>query len=394
MSQIQFSTNDTSTWAERYGNGGDGPYTLSAPATYAPTKTTGYGTAAASVITVVSTAGFSAGDIIAIQQTRDSSLHGVWQLNSIASVGSGVLNLTYPLVSSFVDSGDDLCQIIKIPQYGDVNINSTLTLNSFSATAGGGFGVILSSTIIQGSSGILDGNGKGFQAGPADAGGGPGYARQGYSYIDNVVSYAKAANEGAGGGGERWAGGAAGGGGAGHSGTGTTGVTYGGADEAGIGGGSYGIANLTTIHQGSGGGAGGGDSDNPAAFTGGAGGAGGGIWILIAPEIDLTGITVRVNANNGQSMGTGGDHGGGGGGGSGGSVLVKGNNIVLGTSKATAAAGTGGTGSGAGGNGTTGRIAVFYASSVTGTTAPTYDSNQDDILIPLVAGTKNRFYFM
>jgi hypothetical protein len=153
-----------------------------------------------------------------------------------------------------------------------------------------------------------------------------------------------------------------------------------------LAGASYGQANLVKINPGSGGGAGGGDSDSPASFTGGAGGKGGGVWVLLAPRIDLSSLTVRVNGGDGANGGEGGDIGGGGGAGSGGSILLKGYIIVLGTNKATASGGTGGTGSGDGGNGAVGRIAVYYGKSVSGSTTPSYSGYQDDILKPILGG--------
>lgn len=381
MAKVQFALDDTTPWAEEYGDGSDGDLDVSSPGSYSPTKTTGY-YSDTDELTVNDNSSFSIGDIVLIHQTRDSALYGEWMLNVVTAKPSGKLTLKYALTQTFVDSGDDLCQIIKVPQYKTVTIDDTYTLNTFSATTGGGVAIIMANKAI-GGSGTIYGLGKGFQGAPTGVGGGPGYEQQGYSYADNVIDYGASANEGAGGGGKKWAGGGAGGGGGSHGGSGNSGQTFGGADDPGDPGNTYGQADCERINPGSGGGAGGGDADNPAAFTGGAGGRGGACLILIAPQVDISSLTINLNGAVGTSRGTGGDNGGGGGGGSGGACLIKGDIVTLGTNKVTVAGGDGGTGASgteSGGDGGTGRIAVQYGSEISGSTSPSYDETNDPIL--------------
>lgn len=382
MAQLQIRSDDTIQWAEGYGNGQDGDLTISGATNYSPTKTTGTYNAA-KVMDVASNASFSVGEIVLIHQTRHGSIAGTWQLNKITSKPTSQLGFKYDLVSSsFSSSGDNVCQIIKIPQYRTVNINAAYTLPEWDDSNGGSIGIILANTIIQGS-GSLNGDGKGFKGAVQDAGGNSGTGLAGESYADNTSPSGGANNEGGGGGGERWAGGGGGGGGGAHAANGTHGneTSDGSATTGGDGGASYGQANLVKIYPGSGGGAGGGDSDNPAVFTGAPGGDGGGAWILIAPQIDLESMTITNDGANGTSRGTSGDNGGGGGGGAGGSALIKGDIVKLGTNRVGVALGSGGAGFKSGGDGAVGRIAVEYGSKLTGSTTPSANTFENTSLV-------------
>jgi hypothetical protein len=139
-----------------------------------------------------------------------------------------------------------------------------------------------------------------------------------------------------------------------------------GARAGGGGGGTYGDAELTNLFFGSSGGRGG---ENTG--TSGNGGDGGGIVYIAADTVTVTG-GIQSNGANG---GSGSTIAGGGGGGAGGSIKLVGNTLTMGSSIVTASGGTGSTVTFKGGNGGSGRIASYYASSISGTTSPTYDSN-------------------
>ena len=108
------------------------------------------------------------------------------------------------------------------------------------------------------------------------------------------------------------------------------------------------------------------------------GSAGGGMLCMFSKDIDLTGITINLNANittanNETSGGTG----------SGGSCLIKCVNATLGTNKITATSPQPPSTTWSGGRGATGsvgRINVDYSGSITGTTNPTLSSRLDSTI--------------
>lgn len=246
--------------------------------------------------------------------------------------------------------------------------------NGSSGAAGGGAGY--ENLTYQGGNGYCGGGG-----GTGVAGSGLGSASQG----------------GSGGGGKVIGGG--GGGGYGTYGTGGTSrgvagnnggpntsgngsvATY----ASGGGGGTYGDANLTDLFFGAAGGAGG-DYSTADTVGSGAGGDGGGIVYIAGNSVTVSGFLQNGGNNGNAYSGTcdsAGDYTGGGGGGAGGSIKVAGNTVDFGTAKTTSSAGTGGIGcengaagaTNAGGAGGSGRIAVSYATSIAGSTSPTYTSS-------------------
>ncbi len=85
---------------------------------------------------------------------------------------------------------------------------------------------------------------------------------------------------------------------------------------------------------------------------------------------------IKSDGGNGTSSGNSSlDRGGGGG--AGGSILLKGQALILGTSKITAAAGSN---ADTGGPGAVGRIHADYSGSISGSTSPTLDSTLDPSL--------------
>lgn len=247
---------------------------------------------------------------------------------------------------------------------GGGNADASATTDGAGGGGGGGYG---------GGGGGGGGGGDGTIPGSGGTGGTTGVGAGGGGSGGNITAGA-GGNAGSAGGGTAdlaLAGGWARTGQGGH-GDMTVADTVGGG--GGGGGGQYGYADLATrICFGSGGG-GGGDHDN-GSLVGQPGGAGGGIIFIAADSVSNSG-TIRANGGNGTSTT---DRRGAGGGGSGGSILIHANSVTN-SATLTATGGSGGAGSGVatnpgggGGAGGVGRIRI-EATSITGTTNPTYFS--------------------
>lgn len=242
-----------------------------------------------------------------------------------------------------IDTNNQKVMLQRVPNYTTVTISSgyTLTGNNWDGLKGGVIFFRATGTVTV--SGSISATGIGYT-------GGPGYGGWTSYQGESISGYgilSTNANIGGGGGGAYNAGGGAGGG------YGTNGSTSG----SSIGGGTYGIADLSKIYLGSGGGGGGWSYSTGCACytTHGPGGRGGGIIIIKANSISISGTI--VSGTTGASDG--------GGSGSGGSILLSANSLVLGSSLVTAS------GSGSG------RIRVEYRDSLSGTTSPTASTNTD-----------------
>ena len=354
MAQIQFRSDDTTTWSESFGDGSDGALTISTNTTDSTTNTTCSGNSGSTTLTVGDSSGFVNGNLVLIHQSRNGGDGaGVWQLNKIQS-GGGTTTWTmkYALTNNYVTTA----QVYLLKQYSSVTVNSgiTLTSSAWNGTKGGIVAFLCKGTITV--------TGKITTGGPG-SGGGYSIAATGYRGNLAVSSQNGVQGEGT----------------AGAGGTISTSAN-------GNGGGGGGSQSSPNWHGGGGGyadaggngpnGSGGGIVGAAGAVTanGGHGGYGGGIIVLIGITITVTG-QILADGTDGQ---VGGDANGGGGGGSGGSILFKGTNITLGTGLATAVGAAAGTNSaGAAGQG---RIHADYQNSISGTTAPALDSRQDSSL--------------
>lgn len=375
---LQFSSNDTVRWAEKFGNKSGGDHDYSGTGVFDNAKTTFTGTETHSTGTVGSNSGFSIGDIVLIHQSRDGGDGaGVWQLNKITNISSNTFTFKYPLQHDFGTTA----QIIRVIQHKDITISGNYGVSGWDGSTGG-IAVLMGNSVS--GSGTLNLNGLGYRG--ATTGGGSGSSDSNVRSFQGEGTlgggnYLHAANGNGGGGssGSGSDGGNSGGGGGNANAGGNGGAGQG---SAGIGGTSAGNEELTTLVFGGGGGKGRGEKNGSG--TGGNGGNGGGILIIIAREIDLSGMTiVRSNGANGNN---GGGSAGGGGGGAGGSILLKGQNINVGTGKITASGSTGGSAGGGdgtagqtGGGGSVGRIRAEYSKSFSGTTSPTASTAQDKV---------------
>lgn len=346
MAQRQFRTDDTSTWADRFGTGSDGAYAPST-GTDAPIDSACTGTINTTSLSATN-ASFATGQLILIHQSRGTGA-GQWELNKISSYVAGTITLAYSLVFGYVSGA----QVLVMPQYSSGNIAGgvTLTGKAWNGTVGGIYAKFCNGTFTV--TGTLTASGIGFVGGIGTNNSNIfGYTGEGTTGAS--VANSSSANGNGGAGGKAGAGGGnPGGGGNGTAGTGTSGTS--------------GNAGLTLMTFGGGGGGYG--MDNP---TGETGQSGAGIVLIIAKTTTITGSISGLGTNALTNSAAG----------AGGSVLLKGQAITLGPSLVTATGGTGGRGTGG-----VGRIHADYSSTLTGTTNPTADTTLD----PTLADTGGSF---
>lgn len=377
-----------------FGTGVDGALTISASATQTLTDETCTGTADATALTAGGTS-LANGDVVMIHQTRGTGA-GQWEINKVAS-GGGSVNLVMSTALHYSYASG--AQVIKIPQYTDVTVNSSQTWSAKEWDGSiGGFLVFAANGTVT-ISGTLSGDAKGFLQGasPGETSGtANGFRGEGTSG-DNQTRQT-GSNGNGGGGGTAPAGGwyGAGGGGGGHAAAGTDGQRIDANATFGSGGSTGGDANLASMVFGGAGGAGASDYEaNSATAYGGPGGDGGGGIVIFGKTIaSPNSLTADgQDGGNAEYAPDGGaasnPHGGGGGAGAGGSILICGYTVNVGTDKFTVTGGTGGTPSRSennfGGAGAKGRIAVYYGLSLTGTISSslygTYTNAQDTSLV-------------
>ena len=263
-------------------------------------------------------------------------------------------------------------QVLRVPQYQNVTAQDGgwLTPHPWDGSTGGILAFRAQTQLTVQGAGHIGSSAKGYRGGavPAFVDG-----NQGESYFGNG-SQAIAENGGGGGGAKTNAAdrpGSAGGGGYGTPGTDGT-VEADPGQYSGVGGRSYGTADLSTLAFGSGGGSG---DDVSGGGSGGDGGIGGGAIFIAAPTFNVAGEIQSVGSNGGQ--GHSGYHGGGGGS-AGGSILLQGNTISIGQ-PLIAYGGIGAQGINVptkGGDGGMGRIRVEYCGTFTGQANPPASTHQ------------------
>lgn len=380
----QFKKTDTSLWTEGFGTGKDGSLTLTTTSEFkvanSPFTTnanafgTFTGTSGNTSGSVNDAWGFwtdyvSVGDYVLIHQTQGNNpVWGKWELNvitgGIPTVGSSsTLTLKYPLENTYAAN----TQIIKIPQFSSVNINSgaVLTQSFWNGATGGIVAFFCNGTTTV--NGQISTNIRGFRGGAGRDFGSTSFTGENYANT-GLQQTSNSFNGGGGADGDNGAGRGASGGGGGNGTAGTSGGTEGGSAVGGTGGttASY-DENTVAIF---GGGGGGGSRTGSGAYP--AGGPGGGIIFIFSKDLVING-TVDSNGGQGQTSGDGG-----GGGGAGGAILFKAITATLGTNIAA----VGSVGGYQGGTGGAGLIHLDYASTYTGTTNPTLSATQDSSLYP------------
>jgi len=361
-----------------FGDGGDGPLTISADTTETPVDASCSGTISTTSLSATNVS-FATGQKILIHQSRGTGA-GNYEINEISAYTAGTITTTTPLIYTYTDSGASQAQVRVLKQYSSVTIDSTktYTAKAWTGDVGGIIGWLCNGTTTI--TGSVNATGKGYCNDGEGATSPWGYQGEGTTGAGASSALANAANGNGGGAGVDTANRAAGGGGNGTAGTQ-------GGNTGGDGGSAVGSASLATLHFGGEGGGTGGNTDYP----GGYGGNGGGIICIFSKTFTITGSVV-----SGGDVGTvnvGGaspNQGAGGGGGAGGSVLVKAQTATLGSSLITAPAGAGGNSNycADGGAGGVGRIHLDYYTSYSGTTTPTLDITQDSTLADTPAASE------
>ncbi|WP_017498841.1 Ig-like domain-containing protein, partial [Flavobacterium sp. WG21] len=287
----------------------------------------------------------------------------------------GTLNSFYN-ADATTTRGKRTFQIVRVPQYSNLTLTSSITTPPFNGVAGGVIAFNVSGTFnFAGFS--IDGNARGFRGGYSPIAvsnlnnsttyvglssnntisgkgegiaGTPRYMWDGFNQVDNGVegmpggSAGRGAPANAGGGGNDHNSGGGGGGNGGFGGLGGAGWQGGGGDVLPLtGGGRPGFRSYLTatafprLVMGGGGGAG--DANN--ASTGVKGGVGGAIILINAGTVQGTG-NIYANGGKGAPGAFSGSPDGAGGGGAGGTVLLNISNSSTATIRIEAAGGAGG----------------------------------------------------
>lgn len=286
--------------------------------------------AGSNAITVASCSGINGGDeVILIQMVGTGA--GNFESKTVSSCNSTTLNLTASTTNAYTNDGSSEPQVVRVPQYTTVTVNSggTMTVSAWNGTTGGVLFFRASTSVTVSSGGIIDLNGTGLGGGAGGSAGSGGAGGDEAGSNGTVGSAGSAGSTGTGSG--------AGGGGstAGAGGPGGVGQAQGGGGGSGMGGpgggGSYGSAGTSNNGASANGGAGG----RNTAFAAGAAGTGGSAGSTYGAAALTT-----IFAGSGGGGGAGGYGGGGGAGVNGGLASNRGG--AGGAGSAGAAGGTGG----------------------------------------------------
>ncbi len=299
----------------------------------------------ATALSVGSTTGFAAGELVLVLQVfaegaapasgtpapleLSSTGAGRWEFARLQGVEGNSLRLTAPLVSGYSAPGS---QVVRVPEYTSVHVqpDSSLLAPAWNGSSGGVLVFLATDAVLN--QGIISADGAGFRGGgfsasnarltgctELDQSEATGGSRKGeglFSAASGAPTHGHGAlGNGAGGGNCRDAGGGGGGhGGAGGKG-GYTASSDASRDVGGRGGGALRYEPLSRMMFGGGGGAGSGTGGGGAGTSGGAGGG-----IIYIRARDLQGSQGIVRAN-GRAAAAG--NGGAGGGGAGGHITVR-----------------------------------------------------------------------
>jgi len=346
-----------------FGTGKDGYLTTSGTQDV-NTRTACSGSSGATTLTVTSSSGFADRDLVMIHKSRGTTTTtcGTWEMNRLKGTPGGTtFYLDFPLAAAYQNSGANLSQVIRVPEYLNVLVPSATTL------APTGWGGVTGGITVFACSGLtkvigsISANALGFRGQPAEGNNSnsPGGAGEGtvgmYTGWLGVPN-----NNGSGGGGGAACNSSFGGAGGGGNGS------AGNAGKTGWAGSLSGDATLATMTFGGGGGGISHDSPNGT----GSGGNGGGIIVIFSKRLIVTGT---ISTTGGTSTAFSGSESSSGGGGAGGSVLIKSIDANFGSSLVTATYGTAASTSCTGGNGAYGRVRI-EANTLSGSTSPAYSS--------------------
>jgi len=326
---------------------------------------------------------YTIGQEVMVFQTQGTGA-GNYEFGKIVRISDTTLTLNHDLIHTYEVGGNSNAQVVSIPQYHDVTVQSGGTLSFWgwfdnALSIGGVLAFKANGTVTI--NGMIDMTGKGFRGTPTDWGHNLD-GKQGEGQLGGYNSTRSNNRNGSGGGGGIGQQASAGGGGGGN-------VTVGqdGQPKDGHVGGSGGYATgssvpenillLDNILPGGGGGQGGLDDDGDYS---GAGGSGGGIIMIFARSLTISGAISANGVRGGDGSNPSTKNGmGGGGGGAGGSIFIASRDVNLGTNGVNALGGVGGNPGGGyggvGGSGSDGRILIAYG-TITGTTNPAANTQQ------------------
>ena len=279
-------------------------------------------------ITVDSVSGLSLGDEVLIIQMQGTGA-GNYDFGLISNISGNIITLVSPLANAYTVGGNSRAQLVRVPNYQDVTVQSggTLTARAWNGSTGGvlAFRALGTTNVQAGATVNLSGNG--FRGGPApnvnSPGGLPGFSGipgesyTGISTAGNIVNGNEVPPNAGGGGGARAAANGngvqlyIGGGGGSFGGNGTEGDPSG--SNAGGDGGSLYSARLLP-------GSGGGSGSSFSEVAGRPGGNGGGVVYIGTRQLAVAGL-IENDGNGGAS--TPDPYGGAGGGGSGGAIFLQ-----------------------------------------------------------------------
>lgn len=298
-------------------------------------------------VTVHNTNGFSSGDVVLMIQMKGATIDltnapvfgnvlnyndcGNFELQTISSITGNTIFFKYTILKNYSLSG--LVQIVRVPQYTNVSVTSTLTCKPWDGSSGGIVSLVVLNNLTLNSN--IDASGKGFRGGSLcsnpDGMCGAGYTDYYYpvstgygaekgeginSALAVTMNGGRGPSANGGGGGNKHNSG--GGGGGNYSAGGFGGDQASSCPASSVGGvGGNGLDyGLSKIYMGGGGGC---SDNNDNVGTPGANG--GGIIIIIANTITGNGRYCLANGGNVTSLANNiGDGAGGGGGG--GTILM------------------------------------------------------------------------
>jgi len=355
----------------KFGDGSDGDVTISSDtncstddisvddgdstADCMPRAITATATAGQSTVTVGSTTGFVAGDEVLIIQMLGTG-EGNYETKHILNVDSiTVLHFNEGLKNTYTDGGGNAAQVVRIPQYDDVTIDTAGTDLTPTAWDGTKYGVLFlraTGTVSIDVDTTINANSAGLTGGAGQSGGGGGAETTcaTSSSVGNIGTVGTAGTAGTG----------LGAGGGGGAPTAGNGGGFSGTTPGGGGGGASG-----------GGGAGGSYSSAASAPTAGAnGGAGGTAQGAIPGTAGAAGSEGSAQGNSALSTVFMGSGGGGGASGSGGGSGACGAWLSC-----TAKGGAGGSGSASGDGGAGAGIVIIAGNTITNSGTISADGN-------------------
>ncbi|HWY79453.1 MAG TPA: hypothetical protein VNW29_03785 [Candidatus Sulfotelmatobacter sp.] len=387
MAKRQFTTSDTSPWADKYTNGSAGAKTYSGNHQIDSSDGAYYSRVSGSAgNTTANTPDLSDGtyNLPCKIINEYSNANPNWEYNFLISVSGGVAAFKYPLTINCNYSGLG-SQIITGNPYASVVINSGVTINPPSWDGSKGGRIIWFARDSWDNEGTIDFSGRGFRGGQAVGGSAEGYTGEGTGGVSTQNQQTPNGNGGGGGGysnNSPWNQGNGGAGGSNVT-SGENGTATGGGNNSNGGAGQAGITTTSsdgvTSNFGGSGGSGGVIS---SGGNSGSGGNGGGCLDVISRRITNNG-TINFNGNNGQ--GNVQYHSGAGGSGAAGFGIFKGQIINLGGS-ITALGGAhqfrngSNAGDEDGGYGGNGGIAVYYGQTKSVSSNPSTTPILDTIL--------------